>query len=360
MEPAAVASAPGRANLIGEHIDYHGGHVLPVATSERTAVAVGPGRGRLRAVSEHGPSVEMPWPHAAGRSWTDYVSGVAHVLGPRAPVLADGLAIAAASDLPIGAGLSSSAALSVAATAAIGAWAKAGLTDRDLVDTAYRAETEHAGMPCGLMDQLAAVYARAHEALLIDCRSHAMQPVPVGVDLLIAESGESRELRDSAYSERRREGLDILARLRPQFPNLMCLVDLPPARLPAIARGLPEPLGRRLRHVVNENQRTIMAARALEAGDNAAVGLLVNASHDSLRDLYECSTQRLDLVVAAARSIPRVLGARLVGAGWGGAVLIVAEPGAAGSVAARLRSSVELSLPAVRVLVPGGGVTAGS
>jgi galactokinase len=356
MDPAASASAPGRVNLIGEHIDYHGGHVLPVATAERTAVAVGPGRGRLRAVSEHGPEVELPWPNAAGRSWTDYVSGVAHFLAHRLPVLEDGIAIAVCSDLPVGAGLSSSGALEVAAAAAFAAWARIELSERELVDAAFRAESEYVGMPCGMMDQLAAVYARPHAALLIDCRTNIMTTVPVGVDLCLVVSGQSRELRDSAYGERRREGVDILARLRPQLPNLVALVDVPPAALPGLARSLPEPLGRRLRHVVNENQRTILAARALESGDHAAFGMLVNASHDSLRDLYECSTDRLDAIVAAARGVPRALGARLTGAGWGGSVLVVAEPGAGGAVAAHLRGDETLALPSVRVVSPGDGV----
>ncbi len=355
MEPLAVASAPGRVNLIGEHVDYHGGHVLPVATSERTAVAVGPGRGRLRAASEHFPDVEAPWPHAAGRAWSDYVAGVAAQFA-EAPVLAGGLAVAVASDLPIGAGVSSSAALEVATAAAIGAWTGAPPSASRLAEIAFRAETEFVGMPCGMMDQLAAVHARPHAALLIDCRTHAMESVAVGVDLVLVESGESRGLRDSAYADRRREGAEALRLLRPQFPNLLGLVDLPPARLQTIVRGLPAPLDRRVRHVVNENQRALLAARALGAGDHVAFGMLVNASHDSLRDLYECSTARLDAVVAAARAVPRVLGARLTGAGWGGAVLVVAEPGAGGEVAARLAADGVLAAPVVRVVVPGGGV----
>lgn len=356
MEPFAVASAPGRVNLIGEHVDYHGGHVLPVATRERTAVAVGPGRGRLRAVSEHGPDVELPWPNASGRSWTDYVAGVALLLQPRVSELEGGFALAVASDLPVGVGLSSSAALEVAAAAAIGAWGGITLPDADLVETAFRAETEFAGMPCGMMDQLAAVYAHAHAALLIDCRTNARTTVPLGVDLVLAESGESRGLRDSAYGERRREGAEALALLRPKFPPLLCLADIPPARLGTVVRELPEALARRVRHVVNENQRTVLAARALEAGDFAAFGTLVSASHESLRDLYECSTPRLDAIVERARATPRVLGARLVGAGWGGAVLVVAEPGAGGAVAARLAADTVLGLPAVRSVVPGEGV----
>ena len=139
------------------------------------------------------------------------------------------------------------------------------------------------------------------------------------------------------------------------IPSLMSLVDVPPARLASLARALPEPLGKRVRHVVNENQRTVLAARALEAGDHATFGTLVNASHDSLRDLYECSTPRLDEIVRAARKVPRVLGARLVGAGWGGSVLVVVEFGGGEAVASVLAADTVLAAPSVRVVHPGAG-----
>ncbi len=354
--PAAIASAPGRVNLIGEHVDYHGGYVLPAATLERTAVAVGPGGGRLRAVSERAERLEADWPPAASGRWSDYPAGVGELMRKDAAVLADGLAVAVASDVPLAMGLSSSAALEVATAAAIAAWAGLTLPPRDAAEIGWRAENEFVGMPCGLMDQIASALGSAGSALLLDCRSLEMHPVPVGVDLVLADSGEPRALRDSRYGERRREGAAALALLRPEFPALLCLVDLPPARLGTILRRLPAPLDRRVKHVVNENQRTVLAARALESGDHAAFGTLVNASHNSLRDLYECSTPRLDAIVAAARAVPRVLGARLVGAGWGGSVLVVTEPGAGGMVGDLLRADKALALPEVRLVRPGAGV----
>jgi len=332
-DPAAVASAPGRVNIIGEHVDYHGGHVLPAATLERTAVAVGPGGGRLCAVSESAERVEADWPPVPSGRWSDYPAGVAALMRGDCAVLADGLAVAVASDVPLGMGLSSSAALEVATAAAIAAWAGTPRSARDLAEIGWRAENEFVGMPCGLMDQIASALGPAGSALLLDCRSLEMHPVPVGVDLVLVDSGEPRK-----------------------FPALLCLVDLPPARLGTILRRLPAPLDRRVKHVVNENQRTVLAARALESGDLAAFGTLVNASHNSLRDLYECSTPRLDAIVEAARLVPRVLGARLVGAGWGGSVLVVAEPGAGGMVAELLRADQALALPAVRLVRPGAGM----
>lgn len=356
--PVAIRSAPGRINLIGEHVDYHGGHVLPVATSWRTAVALGPGSGRLRAVSEHGARVESEWPPRRTGSWSDYVAGVAALGGVGAPLDA-GLDVAVASDLPVAAGVSSSAALEVATGFALAAWSGRAAPPRSLADLAWRAETEFVGVPCGRMDQLASALAPPGEALLINCRSLEMRAVPVGVDLVLVDSGESHQLRDSAYAERRREGEEALRLLRVEFPALESLIDVPPARLGTTAVRLKEPLNRRVRHVVSENQRAIHAARALEAGDFAAFGLLVSASHQSLRDLYECSTPRLDRIVEAARVLPRVLGARLVGAGWGGSVLVVVERGAGGAVADHLAADRELAVPAARLVQPGVGAGEG-
>ena len=353
--PLVVRSAPGRVNLIGEHVDYHGGHVLPVATGQRTALAVGPGGGRLLAVSESAPLVQGAWPPTARGDWSDYVAGVAALAGPRQAPFESGLAAAVASDVPAGAGLSSSAALEVATAFAIEAWAGRAAAPRALAELAWRAETEFVGMPCGRMDQMASALAPAGAALLIDCRTLQTSAVPVGVELVVAASGEAHQLRDSAYQERRREGDAALAQLRRSFPTLELLVDLPPARLAEAVRQLDAPLDKRVRHVVNENQRARLAARALEAGDQATFGVLVNQSHDSLRDLYECSTPRLDAIVAAARRLPDVLGARLVGAGWGGSVLVVVPEGAGERVAGRRASDAELNLPRVEVVKPGVG-----
>jgi len=339
--PLAVRSAPGRVNLIGEHVDYHGGQVLPLATHDRTAVAVGPGDGRLQAVSESTAAVDGGWPPLKRGDWSDYVAGAAAFAAPtRLPA---GLAAAVASDLPAGAGLSSSAALEVATVQALNEWLGLHIGARDVAELAWRAETEFVGMPCGRMDQIASALAPEDSALLVDCRTLATRPVPVGVDLVLVASGESHALRDSGYAQRREEGDRAMALLREAHPSLAMMVDLPPARLAAATRVLPPPLDRRVRHVVNENQRTTLAARALEAGDYVTFGTLVNQSHDSLRDLYQCSTPALDAIVTRARALPGVLGARLVGAGWGGSVLVVVEPGQAAGVAEALSGRVVLS-----------------
>jgi galactokinase len=238
--------------------------------------------------------------------------------------------------VPLGAGVSSSAALEVASAAALASWWGLGTNPRDIAAVAHRAETEFVGVPCGVMDQMASAMAPEGSALLINCATLEARPVPVAADLVLVDSGESHELRAGAYAERRREGEAALVLLRGAEPELKHLAELPPRRLSEVLTLLPAPLDHRVRHVVEENARVLKATEALVAGQFRAFGRLVDASHDSLRDLYECSTPRLDAIVAAARGIPGVLGARLVGAGWGGSVLVVAVPGRGDDVVGRL------------------------
>ncbi len=356
-EPAAVASAPGRVNLIGEHVDYHGGHVLPAATAERTAVAVGPAEG-FHAVAEDAArfaAADAPWPPVHRGAWADYVAG-AVLEAAKAAGGPGGVRAAVASDVPAGAGVSSSAALEVASAAAMLQLSGAAARPREVAMMAHRAETEFVGVPCGYMDQMASACAPPRQALLLDCRTLAFETVDVPIELVLADSGERHALVTGGYKERRREGEEALALLRAKWGTLEWLTDIPPARLPEATQILPPVLPRRVRHVVNENQRAHLAARALDDGDPEAFGVLVNASHASLRDLYECSTPRLDTIADAARQLPNVLGARLVGAGWGGSVLVVCEEGAGGSVAARLRGDAALALPDVRTVIPGEGL----
>ena len=346
VEPAVVASAPGRVNLIGEHVDYHGGHVLPMATAERTAVAAGALRGTFRAVSEEGSAAEIPWPVERSGTWADYVAGVAKLLAPRSPSRPDGLAVAVASDVPLGSGLSSSAAIEVAAAAAISSLWHVPADARALAAVAHTAETDYVGVPCGMMDQMASALSPEGAALLLDCATLETRAVPARFDVVLVDSREAHALRKGAYAERRREGDAAIAALRERIPDLTWLVNVPTDRMGDVA-ALPAPLDR----------RALAAARALETGDLAAFGRLVFASHDSLRDLYECSTPRLDAIVAAAHRAPGVLGARLVGAGWGGWALVAAEPGRGSEVAAALRRALDLPAAAVREERAGHGVT---
>jgi galactokinase len=327
--PAGLAEASGRVNLIGEHTDYNQGFVLPVAIDRTIAVAFAPRRdGRVRAYSlDFDQQDEFPLTDIGrleGDCWANYVRGVALVLqqvGHRLP----GLDLAIRGDVPIGAGLSSSAALEVATLGAFAAAAGLTLADRDKALLAQRAENEFVGVACGVMDQMAAVFGRADHALLIDCRSLETEAVPLnlearGVCIVVANTGVRRALAASAYNQRRQEcdrAVELLfVLLRGRRP--CSLRDITPNDLRTHARFLPEDLARRARHVVSENARVLATAGALQRGDLVEVGRLFYASHESLARDYEVSSPELDLMVELAQSLESVVGARMTGAGFGG------------------------------------------
>lgn len=329
--PTVVASAPGRVNLIGEHLDYNGGPVLPFAIERRTWVAAGPATGySLWSAASEGPPVRRePGPRRG--DWTDYILGVDRELRARdrAP---EGARLAVVSDLPAGAGLSSSAALAVAGAAAL-----AGLTGRRLdpdgaADAAYRAEHDYVGVRCGRMDQTVVAHATPGRALLLETGIGARREVPLGFRTWILSTGVDHSLADGGYNARRAECERALEICRRRVPGLAALAGLEPEVLPDVMAELPPPLDRRVRHVVTETARTRRAAAALDRGDLAEVGRLMVEGHESLRDDYECSVAQADALVEAALQ-HGALGARLTGAGWGGSVIMLA-PEAVGSHAA--------------------------
>jgi len=329
--PIVVASAPGRVNLIGEHLDYNGGPVLPFAIERRTWVAAGRATGySLWSAAAGAPPVRRePGPRRG--DWTDYILGVDRELRARdqAP---EGGRLAVVSDLPTGAGLSSSAALAVAGAAAL-----AGLTGRRLdsdaaADAAYRAEHDYVGVRCGRMDQTVVAHATPGRALLLETGTGARREVPLGFRTWVLPTGVDHSLADGGYNARRAECERALEVCRRRVPGLPALAGLGPETLPDVMSELPPPLDRRVRHVVAETARTRRAAAALDRGDLAEVGRLMVKGHESLRDDYECSVPQADALVEAALQ-HGALGARLTGAGWGGSVIMLA-PEAVGSHAA--------------------------
>ena len=325
--PRAVASAPGRVNLIGEHTDYSGGPVLPFAIARRTTVAAGPGTpGRLEIVSTRfGQLVQCDWRAPEPSGWGLYLIGVMRELvGAEAAPGDGGARIAVATDLPVGGGLASSAALTVATARALARLFGATLTPRKLASIAYRAEHDHAGVPCGVMDPLIAALGRAGFAQLIECATLAVRAVPLKATLLLVDTGTHHDLAASPYRARRDECEEAARRLRVDLPELRGLARWPAAWIGRLKRALPEPLRSRALHVVGETARTRFAAELLGRGRLADVGRLMYESHESLRDLYECSTPELDTVVAAAKRAG-ALGARLTGAGWGGSVIVLTK-----------------------------------
>ncbi len=331
--PEVLSRAPGRVNLIGDHTDHQDGFVLPMAVDREVWLAlrtVDDPRVRIVSAEEPGAvTVALPPEGPPQRGWGGYIEGVLWSLGEAGYTLG-GWEGAVASDVPVGAGLSSSAALELAV--ALGALAASGQAPPDdgvLARLAQRAENDWVGMSCGIMDQLAVTAGRAGHALRIDCRTleHTPVPMPAGVAVLVLDTGTRRELASSAYNSRRADCDDAARRL-----GVAALRDVDAEAV--AAAGLLDPLGRRARHVVTENARVNAAADALAAGDCAAFGRLMSASHASLRDDYEASTPELEAIVSAAAAQPACYGARLTGAGFGGCAVALVEADSAAAVAA--------------------------
>jgi galactokinase len=305
-----IARAPGRVNLIGEHTDYSGGLVLPVAIQNGISLDVFAADDSVSLVSERfGPAAPFAadGSGAAARGWARYAQGVAselHLLG-RPPV---GLAGTVSSDLPVGAGLSSSAALEVAVGLALCEVADFALEPLELALACQRAELRAVGVPCGILDQAAALLGREGQAILLDCGTldYRLVTLPSAAGLVVIDSGVERALETSGYAERRAE----------------------------LEAGMP----RRLRHVRTENQRVLDFAAALERQELAAAGRLLLESHASLRDDYEVSVPELDLLVELAEEAG-AFGARLLGGGFGGAILALTDVERADDVAAAVSAA---------------------
>jgi len=353
VAPRAAASAPGRVNLIGEHTDYNGGPVLPVALGVRTTVVAGPAdAGVLELVSTlDGRLTRLdPRDHRAA-GWAAYVAGVWHEVaaaGARRGSLT-GARVAVAGDVPVGAGLASSAALTVATAKALALLARTPLTPRQLAGIAFRAEHDHVGVRCGIMDQTIAALAQPSHALLIECASAEARQIPFRGRLLLVDTGGRHELAAGALNRRRGECEAAVARLQLELPELTWLAAWPAAWLARLKRAV---------HVVGETARTRFGAQLLARGRLKQFGRLLYESHESCRRLYECSAPELDLVVAAAKRAG-ALGARLTGAGWGGAVLVLVERKREARITALIRGAFARAYgrePPITVVRAAGGV----
>jgi galactokinase len=320
IAPMRLAYAPGRVNLIGEHTDYNDGFVFPCAIDRGTAVAIGPANANaievISADYAETDRFDATAPFEAAPGWRTHVRAVAAVVRARG-VSINGLRIAIAGDVPQGAGLSSSASLGVALGAAFDIAGRFSPTELALI--AQAAENDFVGCACGIMDQLVAAHGVADAALLIDCRSLAVTPVPLPADMavLIVHSGITRGLADSAYNERRAACEAVAGHF-----GIAALRDLDEAMLMANERALDPVPFRRARHVVTENARTLVMPSALAAGDWQRIGALMAASHASMRDDFEITLPEIDKLVAAlAVSTRGIGGARMTGGGFGGCVV---------------------------------------
>lgn len=338
-EAAVRADAPGRVNLIGEHTDYSGGFVLPLAIPQRTRVELAVQDGtRVRAWSANldgrdhrNPAEYRLGEETPGRGWLDYVQGVTQVLARQGHRLG-GFDLRIESDVPPGSGLSSSAALEVSLLRALREAFRLDLDDVKLALAGQKAENDFVGAPVGVMDQMASSLADATTALFLDTRTLRYQriPLPARAELAVIDSGVSHSHSTGEYRVRRRE-----CEKAAELLGVPQLRDLDRNDLWRLA-ALPEPLDRRARHVITENARVRGAVAAMQEGNLERLGTLINASHDSLRDDYEVSVPEVDLLVRLAQAEPDVYGARMTGGGFGGSIVILARQGSARAVGDRV------------------------
>jgi len=345
-EPQVSASAPGRVNLLGEHTDYNDGFVLPIALPQQTTVSLA--RAAAGVFTLHsdnlGRAARFTLDRAPDEPFARYVFGCLHEI-VRAGHAVPPLDIHVTSDVPIGVGLSSSAALEVATLRALARLLDLRLDGVEIAQMAQRAEIEHAGVRCGIMDQMASSLADTEHALFLDTRTLQTRLIdlPADTTVLVLDSGIERSLAASAFNERRRECEEASARL-----GVASLRDVESL---AAVEALPEPWRRRVRHVVSENDRVRRAVQSMQA---PLFGSLMNESHASLRDDYEVSVPALDRLVALLQARPAVHGARLTGAGFGGACVALCAAAAAGDVAASVLADYARGGGAGRLLAPTG------
>ena len=350
-KPEGAVRAPGRVNLIGEHTDYNHGFCLPMAIEREVAMCWrrrGDGRVRVMSLEQHGVvefALSTPIPHATDKAqrWADYVKGCAQILQD-AGLRLSGCDLAITGDVPLGSGLSSSAALEVASMLAFLAAAGEKLAHEEIAKLAQRAENTYVGTNCGILDQLSSACATKGQAMLMDCRTLRLTPAPLpaGVSVVIADTGKRRGLVDSAYNERRNQceaGAKALGVLHLRDVTMHGLWQaVSHRRLDAVAK-------RRCEHVVAEDGRTLAAFACLRAGDAVAFGELMDQSHADLRDKFEVTCAELDGMVAIARALPGCLGSRMTGAGFGGCTVSLVRDAAVPAFVSELEKRYRAEFP---------------
>src|ERR1051325_10492162 len=342
-----VFRAPGRVNLIGEHTDYNDGFVMPVALDFSTWAKVSPREDRrLQIYSDNfHEEVEVDLDDSqlkARKHWSDYPVGVAVVLEQAGHRL-HGARLEIRGEVPIGSGLSSSAAIEVATACALVANAGLQVDKRELARLCRQAENEFVGARVGIMDQFVSLFGQTQHALLLDCRSLEFKLLPLLdiVRLIICNTMVKHELASSAYNERREQCEAGVRHLAQFYPNVRALRDVTIEQLEEHRAELPEVIYRRCRHVITENARVIEAGEALEQHDLSRFGRLMGESHVSLRDDYEVSAVELDLMVELAQKVDGVYGARMTGGGFGGSTVNLVKKEQADEFRARVAEGYE-------------------
>ncbi len=342
--PEMQASAPGRVNLLGEHTDYNDGFVLPTAIPQRTTVNLGFSKdGQHHFYSQElDERVSISDNEHTPPGFASYILGCIRLLQQEGQAIPP-LNLHVSSSVPMGSGLSSSAALEVATLRGVRSLLNLDLDDVRIAEIAQQAEIQYAGVNCGIMDQMASSLADTDSMLFLDTRSlerHVI-PFPAGAEVLVIDSGVPRTLATSGYNQRRAECEEAARSL-----GVKALRDISD---PQAVENLPEPQRRRARHVVTEDNRVLEVLQGVSA---QRFGELMNASHASLRDDYEVSVPALDTLVAILQETPGVFGARLTGAGFGGACVALVEAGKAGAIAQNVLERYNNAGNTGRILVP--------
>lgn len=322
-----IYRAPGRVNLIGEHTDYNDGFVMPAAIGFYCWVAAGPRRDQKLVISSDGfpgqieVELSKTWPRPS-RSWSDYSVGVAAQLEKEGFGLS-GASLLIHGEVPIGAGLSSSASIEVATAIALAEESGLSIDRTRLARICQQAENEFVGMRCGIMDQFSSLHGRANHALMLDCRSLQFEfvPIPESVRLVICNTGVKHKLAGGEYNRRREECEEAVRSLAKVLPGIRALRDVSREQLEEHRALLSEVAYKRAKHIVKENERVLNGKEALRQGDLRKFGEYMAQSHVSLRDLFEVSCAELDLMVELAKREPGVYGARMTGGGFGGATI---------------------------------------
>lgn len=363
--PAVVVRAPGRVNLIGGHTDYNEGYVLPVAIDRSVMVAASPRKDDLVVLhaldfNQRAKFSLETIEYDDEMTWSNYQRGVALFLQQEGFELT-GLNACISGDVPIGSGLSSSAAVEVAMAYA---WRVLGELELDMVKLALlcqRAENEFVGMSCGIMDQLISALGKRGCAMLLDCRSLKREfvPLPSGVAIVVSDTLVRRELVASEYNLRRQECEEGVRLLRKYLPGIEALRDVSLAQFERYEGELPDVVRKRCRHVVYENQRVLEGMASLRERNLARFGQLMNESHASLRDDYEVSCRELEAIAEAAQEVKGVYGTRLTGAGFGGCTVSLVDEEAVEDfrkhVAAKYRAATGIAFQ-IHVCRAEGGV----
>jgi len=362
--PKVVVRAPGRANLLGGHTDYNDGYVLPVALDRAAWITASPVAGsevRLCALDlEKDAAFSLDSIPPSSGEWADYPCGVAWALQDDGLELT-GLEAVLSSSVPVGSGLSSSAAIEVAFAYTWQVLSGFERDRRELALLCQRAENVYVGVNCGILDQMASALGAEGYARLLDCRTleSELVPLPRDVVIVVADTKVRRSLASSEYNVRRAQCEEAVSVLSEYLSGIHALRDVSSSNLERFKEHLSETVSRRARHIVADNERVLQAAEALREGDVATVGALMKACHISLRDDYEVSSPELDVLAEAAWDVAGCYGARLTGAGFGGCTVALVAEGAVSDFEAHVAAAYESAfdrLPDIYVCHSANGV----